>query len=1057
MSKYIEIIEEKIESCAAIDINTEELTLQYYNELFNVIKDDIKKIAEIFNYPTVDDITLEKYYHSAKNNYLSKNPIDINPCNSITRLGFKTWLTEKRKTNIKWNYTDRYFRYLEDQARSQKVLDETEQSSLNIMEKLGDPKSETHFYTKGLVVGEVQSGKTANFNAVINRAIDCGYELIIVLSGIMDDLRKQTQERIESDVIGEGRNIETDRLGVKGVGNKVRFGNNSVEDKINQVFSVTSINGDFNRTLADADFQLSQTNILVCKKNVSVLRNLIVWLHDSLGKNKAHNIPFLILDDEADNASLNNMGSKGKDYASKINAQIRSLLGLFNRKTYLGYTATPFANVLQDRNTIPTNKWKETYRFNSETRTKELSLVDNISPEDFIVLLNPPTNYVGAKQIFETIEPIDNKIAEKIPLYEVIKDHIDYFPTRVYINEKNEEVGIKNIINKYEWDEDKKKNGNYLGFETFKEYRKGTYASKAAHNFPKDLPTSLKEALLCFILALAVKESRKPSLQHSVLYNPHNTMLIHISRFTKWQNNTKFFIDKYLETVISSINSDSFNAKESIYKELETIWYKYYSNIIESIKDYLRVGYVDEFMTPIVFESLKIHIPEAINGLEVKAINSVTQEKLDYPKNTPKKIIAIGGNRLSRGFTLEGLTINYFVRDSNYSDTLLQMGRWFGYRPGYLDCCKLFTTQNAIDKYDLITKTIEELEIEFRKMEREKKSPRNFALKVKKHPGTLKVTRESILKNTKIIQGSYQDKLEMTTEFDVSKEKIESVWNNFKKNIAPLFKKKEESNKSFLTFKASADLVINILEQDNNFKNIDKYSLINFIKLCKENKQLTDWTVALKVTGRAKKEEGKGFLTSIESNLPVDVNLAIRRAPSKKSDNNWKLLKEDRRFKATGSNANITSSTSDLSLALEDYEIKQIEKNYRKEKREEYKKTNPEATENDMLKIAKTVPEKLYREKMKEENALLIIYLFDSYYSFKQERGDEDNDMKKIIEEENYDLNIPLVGYALGFPPLKNDPSGDYYEGDYDLIIEEEEDLDESEEELPEDSIEVLK
>ncbi|MBK9591016.1 MAG: hypothetical protein IPO32_05765 [Crocinitomicaceae bacterium] len=151
--------------------------------------------------------------------------------------------------------------------------------------------------------------------------------------------------------------------------------------------------------------------------------------------------------------------------------------------------------------------------------------------------------------------------------------------------------------------------------------------------------------------------------------------------------------------------------------------------------------------------------------MEVKAINSVTKDKLLYPSNSPKKVIAIGGNRLSRGFTLEGLTINYFVRSTDYSDALLQMGRWFGYRPGYLDCCKLFITQDSVDKYDLVTCTIEELETEFRKMEDKDKTPDNFVIRVKKHPGTLKITRPTILKDTLEVNWSYQDSLEQTTKF----------------------------------------------------------------------------------------------------------------------------------------------------------------------------------------------------------------------------------------------------------------------------------------------------
>jgi len=1056
MSKnnYIERMKEKIEVKVTEYLDNKPLSIEFFNSLFHEIKEDIHKVAKLLSYPLVDDITLESYYEIAKKEYLSVNPIDINPSHSLTKKGFETWLTQERKENINWNYTERYFHYLEDSGRSKKVLKETIQSSMEIMEKLGDPKSSIPFYTKGLVVGDVQSGKTGNFNAVINRAIDCGYELIIVLSGIMEDLRKQTQERIETDVVGEGSHLESERIGVKGVGKKTRFGNNSA-DNIKQIISVTSYKRDFNKTLADADFQLSHTNILVCKKNVSVLRNLLTWLDDSLPKgNERHKIPFLILDDEADNASLNNLGAKGEEYASKTNGQIRALLDLFSKKTYLGYTATPFANVLQDRNNTPTNKWTEKYKLNGEVKTKEFSQVNNIFPDDFIVLLNPPSNYIGAKQIFETVNPIENEIEEKIPLYEVVDDHIDCFPTRLYCPDNKKIVGVENYINKKEWLDNIGEYGSYLGFNSYKDYRKSTFASKAMDEFPKYLPESLKSAILCFILAIAIRESRKPQMLDSIFFNPHNTMLIHISRFTLWQNRTKDLVEDYLKEIVPAIKNDSVNAKNSIYKTLEQTWYKYYAVIVRDIKQYLPTGYVDEFMSPTVFESLKDYLPEAVQDLEVKAINSVTKEKLEYPKNEPKKTIAIGGNRLSRGFTLEGLSINYFVRNTNYADTLLQMGRWFGYRPGYLDCCKLFTTQDSIDKYDLITKTIEELEIEFRKMERLKKTPSNFIIRVKKDPGTLKVTRPAILKNTIVQQGSYQDKLEMTTEFDISKDKIENVWSTFKQHIAPLFKYKDEEREGFITYEASAKDVIGILEQENNFDSIDKYSMINFIQLCNDNNQLINWTIAIKTTGSAKADSGKGVLLPTESGLPVALNLAIRRGP-KENHNNFPLLRDKRRFKATGSSANITSSAKDLSLTLTPLEIKEAEETYRAAKKESYKRDNPSSTEEELKRKSKSIPEKVYREKMHEEDALLIIYLFDTYYSLNQEKGNENSEMKKIIHDEKYNLDIPIVGFAIGFPPLENDPSGDYYQGDYDLLLDEESLNEDENEELPEDMDEL--
>ena len=1028
--------------------------------LFPEIKEKIKNIAAILSYPKVDEATLQSYYEMATREYISLNPIEIDPCSSLTKKGFKTWLTQERESEIKWDYTDRYFQLLGDNGRADTVINETRRSSRDIVEKLGDPKSNRKFYVKGLVVGEIQSGKTESFNAVINRAIDSGYGLIIVLSGIMEDLRSQTQKRIENDVVGTGvTDEELDLKGTKGVGWVSRFGEQG-DTEVKAVASITSYKTDFKKALAEADFTLDFKNILVCKKNDGVLKNLIIWLHDflDLEKEGKHDLPLLLVDDEADNASLNNQGSKGREYASKINGHIRALLDLFNRKTYLGYTATPFANVLQDRNDHPERDWQIKYKLAGETREKSLSQVDNIFPDDFIVLLKPPTNYIGAKQIFETVEPILNHANEKIPLVEAVSDHIDDFPARIYENDSGETVGVENYSNKDEWNEKVGEFESYIDINTYREYKRNTRSAKPTDHFPKNLPQSLKDAIMCFILAIAVRESRKRTMHDSVLYNSHNSMLIHVSRFSIWQNTTKKLVEDYVKDISSSASNDNPSSEDSVYFEFERIWYRYYAEIVDSIANFLPTGYVDDFMTPIIFESLKKYIPEAVRGLEVKAINSITKDKLEYPKRNPKKIIAVGGNRLSRGFTLEGLTVNYFIRTTNYSDTLLQMGRWFGYRLGYLDTCKLFTTQDSIDKYNSTTRCIEELEDEFRKMESKDKTPQSFILRVRKHPGVLKITRPSILKNSIDVKWSYQDHLEMTTSFDVRKVKMEKVWSSFKQETAPLFRCCEEKPVlNLITHKITGDDINKLLKKENNF--IEKAhvnSMIKFIELCTKNNKLTKWTIAIKTTGNSRAPSGKGTLSPEESNLPKPVGLAIRRGPrGPRQDNHRRLfLGDERIFKATGKSANIVSSNKDFSLLLTDDEIKDAEKEFRKDRKEYYLKKDSTLTEEEARKKADkvNVPERVYRERMKEDEGLLVIYLFDSYYSFNQDI--EDPEFKELVENEGYNLNIPIVGYAIGFPPIENDPGGVYAQGDYDLDIDEgeDEDVKEDDSELPSDA-----
>lgn len=1069
-NKYIDVIIKIIASKAKEYSQNNSLSPAYFMKLLPEIKASIITVIKVYGYPEIDEVTLKSYYETAKNQYLSVNPIDIDPSNSLTKEGFRTWLTTERKAEMKdsWHYSNRYFTLLEKAGRSEKVIEETKRTSLDILERMGDPKSREEFYVKGLVVGSVQAGKTQNFNAVINRAIDSGYKLIIVLAGLMEDLRNQTQIRINSDVVGEGEDIDTGKIKDVGVGEIRKFGSQGDESVV-QIISVTSAKSDFKKTLLDADFSLNHTNILVCKNNVSVLRNLIVWLHDYLQENKdQHNIPLLILDDEADNASLNNEGKKGREYASKTNGHIRALLALFKRKTYLGYTATPFANILADRNDAPENNWIVKYKLRGQAEEKALQRVDNLFPDDFIVLLNPPTNYVGAKQLFETTKPIDNKAELKIPLVEIVDDSLENFPHRVYFDPNiGALIGVEKIVSQTEWEEKFGRFGSYLNFADYKEYRKQTRSSKPGDNFPRKLPDSIKESILCFILSIAIRESRKPAMVNSAMFNPHNSMLIHISRYTLWQNKLKELIDVYVRDLHSSLQLDDPTNPNSIFATFERVWFKCYSEIIEHVSDYLPKGYDDEFLKPISFETIKNNfLTEAIKGIEVKAINSATGDKLVYPKNTPKKYIAIGGNRLSRGFTLEGLSINYFVRSTDYSDALLQMGRWFGYRPGYLDCCKLFITSDSMGKYDLVTRTIEELETEFRKMEEKDRRPSDFIIRVKKHPGALKITRPAILRDTLEVNWSYQDSLEQSTNFDIRKEKIEAVWKQFRKNIAGKFKfeskkKADGTDAGFLLAQTDISGMLEILRQENNFGSDTCDSIIKFLERCQMVNKLRNWTIAIKTTGRAKENEGKGTLKKVESNLPIDnLTMTVRRGPGKEESVRYFREKfiHAKNFGASGKSANLISAGLDMAILLSDVQIKSAEKEFVENKRQYYAEKYAEWTTEQVNKKAREVniPERVYREKMTDQEGLLVIYILDSYYVFLQEQDKEDSQLRTLVESEGIDLNIPLIGYAIGFPPIEPDPGGVYVHGNYGFEEDEDEtEFNETDSELPEDVNEI--
>lgn len=996
-------------------------------------------VAEHLNWPNIDRETFESYFEVVRKEVQSNHVTTIKAPNLLSK-NKSTWLNDSRENEITWNYTERYLEYLRGKGRAESVVEEIKNSSFKILSKLADPKSQSPTFIKGLVDGDVQSGKTGNFNAVINRALDSGYKLIIVLSGIMDDLRSQTQARIDTDIIGDG----------KGVGLRQAFGHQG-DESVFQVVSITSEEADFNRPLADANFSLNQTNIMVCKKNVSILKNILLWLKDNLPKGIAkHSLPLLIIDDEADNASLNNEGYKGQNYASKINGHIRSILGIFHKKSYLGYTATPFANVIQDRNTASEEKWSILDKSNKMITESLFDPVDNLFPDDFIFLLDTPTNYIGAHRVFETLQK-----CKKLPIVFDIDDYTDDFPSRV-MGDGDKIIGVERFDNKQDWESKVGKFGNYLNFTSFSEYKKGTRASKSVDNFPINLPNSIKDAVMCFVLGIAVRETRRKDLILSKVYQPHNTMLVHISRFTSWQNKSSKLINDFYSDINTSLKMDKPNGENSIYRKFEKVWSDYYAEIVGSIHSYLPKNYVDDYMQPVTFNSISPLLMDAVSNIEVLALNSTTGNELKYQDEKPRKVIAIGGNRLSRGFTLEGLTVSYFVRSTNYSDSLLQMGRWFGYRPGYLDCCKLFTSRDLISKYDSTSLCIDELKEEFKKMDQNGATPREFELRVRKHPGVLKITRPTILKNTTSIKWSYQDSLVMTTELDISKEKISNVWADFKTIVSPLFSTAKKID-SLLAITVSSKELIKIIESNNNFDETRNNLIKQYVNKCVEKNLLTSWTIAIKLTGTATKDSGLGILTSDETGLPNDVQLAIRRGPAQEKGNHFydEFIK-DQIFKPTGSAKNIMSGGKDMAVALEKDQILLSEKEFITQKVSEILKYEPNISEAEALIKAqlKTKPERIYREKLTQNQGVLIFYLFDPYYVFNQVPGKIDTNIQSLLKERGQLLNEPLVGMAMGFPPIsrKLDPCGEYVKGDYDLEISDEDQDEASDDLLPTDA-----
>lgn len=901
---------------------------------------------------------------------------------------FETWLTEKKQKKIGWEngeintYRDRYFEYLKKyKSRSNETLSKSKKSSLRCIQKIGNPRGNSSFNSRGLVIGPVQGGKTEHFNGVIASAFDAGYHLVIVLSGIMEDLRRQTQQRIINDVIGsyDGGNPTGAEL-VK------KFG---VLGKLNEhtVRVLTSSENDFNANVASGEINLSSSKtLLVCKKNYGILQQILVYLEKQAGQ-RNHEIPMLIIDDEADNATLNNLSDKGKaitpgyegpTLASKINARVRAILYIFSRNAYIGYTASPFANILQNRET---EALIEPVAFEHKNKSYKFEIGDALFPRDFIELITPPPNYIGLKQLFDTKEEL-NKLD---PMFEFIWDDLESFPKFV---DKETMVPLKTRV-------------------------KGARSTKKYDPFPEKLPKSLIDAIFCFILSVAIRKTRTKSLRETPFYQPHNTMLIHISRFIPWQNKTKILIEKEIKSISSKISEENPSQPNGIYQTLQKYFNTYFANSLTvGINEYLPQDYNDDFMSVVTFEEIKPLLTKTIDEIECVALNSDTGESLMYKKESPKTYLAVGGNRLSRGFTLEGLSVCYFVRDANYADTLLQMARWFGYRMGYLDCCKLFTTNDTIKKFNSISTTVESLEetiIDLSQRQPDTVTPQNYALKVETNPNVIKLTRPSILRNTKMRKVDFEDHLEQTTNFSLNSLNIEKAY----QSVSSLIKKqsknfRKESSTMMVYRKVDSDFVLKLIDCKRTFYNTNLKEIGNFISECNKNGNLTDWTVAIKITGDGAKVESSDF-----GFKDIRINSVVRRITGKEGGTYHKsaiadLLSDDPTFRAGGRNANIISS-SDLKIATENQNLIDKAEN-------QWKKDNN----------GKSIPEKVYRHLMSPKQGVLILYLIDSHGIFKKKNG-------KVIEEletlhKEFTTTKPLIGLVIGIPKIANSPTVDYAE-----------------------------
>ncbi|MFV2008761.1 Z1 domain-containing protein [Micromonospora sp. LOL_027] len=703
--------------------------------------------------------------------------------------GHVEWLAEARGDRG-WEFWKRYRRFLEDvRTMPPRVVRQIDQSTDRVLRQLEDPRRPGRWRRTGMVVGQVQSGKTGNYIGLAAKAADAGYKLIVILAGIHNSLRSQTQLRVDEGLLGfdtqyqqrSDEETKSSRIGVGAMPAAPRLPIASLTNSAEK--------GDFRRNVASnlnlpiGDYPV----VLVIKKHRSILEYVRRWMVEVEGEGAGadkivRNVPLLVIDDEADHASVDTTKEEETD-PSAVNAAIRRLMNSFDKAAYVGYTATPFANI-----------------YISST-SEHHTLGPDLFPESFIESLASPSNYLGPERVFglRADDPDDTNV-EQLPIYREISDSDSWIPAR----------------HKKEWSPS------------------------------EDLPASLRRAVNSFILICAARRARGQS-------TAHNSMLVHVTRYLQVQAQVRDQLDEHVGLIRDRLRDSMGAEADRMLAELRALWEEDF------------VPTTDAFPTDeaprLTWESVAAQIPSALGKIEVRAVNGTSRDTLEYyeHRRTGISVIAVGGDKLSRGLTLEGLSVSYYLRASNTYDTLLQMGRWFGYRPNYEDLCRLYTSDELRRAYVEITAADHELRRDFEEMAALGQTPENFGLRVRASSAGLAVTAANKMRRGVKVRLSYSGELPETTIFDIREDSLRRNLTNldaFVSAIEHRYGGRTVGGSVVWEGVPPADIIEGFLDgyvPDRRSYRVRPAFISQYIRRCMASKELSDWTVRLVGTSAGRK------------------------------------------------------------------------------------------------------------------------------------------------------------------------------------------------------------
>jgi hypothetical protein len=735
--------------------------------------------------------------------------------------GHEDWLN-RRRPEIEWRFWDAYRRYQIANRMPVEVVNRLDAITDDIIGRLEWPRRLGAWDRRGMLVGQVQSGKTANYTGLVCKAADAGYKVIVVLAGMHNSLRSQTQRRLDEGFLG----LDS-RTGLGFAGTQRALGVGESGMKHPGAISMTSSEerGDFSKAIAsriaariDRD---SPPVLVVLKKNATILRNFIEWItsiheraHPDTGRMVVPDLPLLVIDDEADNASVNTkdvemeVDEDGNVVAetdpTTINRLIRKLLYSFEQSAYVGYTATPFANIF-----IYEDQESPAYG-------------EDLFPRSFILRIKPPSNYMGPAEVFGVAaEEYSTEVERKgLPIVRTVDDAEDWIPAK---------------------------------------HRKTC--------LPGALPLSLKKAMRSFIVSCAARAARG---ERTV----HNSMLVHVTRYVAVQAHVAEQVEEELLGLTNQLRYGNGHGASSLREELRLLWEDDYVKTSASMPDLYR-------SSDATWEDVKSQLADAASKIAVRQINGSAGDALEYTDHPDGiSVIAIGGDKLSRGLTLEGLSVSYYLRASKMYDTLMQMGRWFGFRPGYVDLCRLYTTQELQLCYRNITVANEELLAKFDEMAVVGSTPERFALYVRTSPDGLLVTAPAKMRNSTRLELTFSANIVETTIFERDETKqlanLKAVDAFFKRQTRAARLIDERTADNYVWRNVPGEDVAELLASWQTAETAQKARgpvLAQYVRSRLSADELTDWMVVMvsKRDSKLKREIG-GLDVGLTERGPADVD-----------------------------------------------------------------------------------------------------------------------------------------------------------------------------------------